>query len=306
MLIRILLLRNTTEDLNIVHKYQNASHLREVNRATPKSQSSQAPALQSTALSSTLLGIHTPSQQLEFAARIIKYNQPENYTDRARVAGILARAGLYNGHYHPQHSINLTQAAVIANSSMTAYVNAPFNVRPQGNDWQLQTPPNQGNYGTRYPSAAYVALNGYQQLNVRQTLYPGYNSLGFTSSFTLAPNQSLLVTFSGKPKLKDYGFWSLSVYGSDQYLIRNPLYRYSVSDRTLNLRYEDGAYIYGLNANETRDNVFHILVQDVHTPPPVTSNWTSNWLPADTRFSWICEFSFVCSWLWYECYANTW
>ena len=288
MLIRLLLLHNTTEDLNAVHAYQNASKLTPLNRTTPLQVNVYpAPPLQSLALNGSLLGIHTPAQQLEFAARIIAYNQPEIYSTRYRVASILAQAGLYDGHYHAVTDVNLTEAAVIANASITADVQAAAHIRSQGNGWLLPIPSYQGNFGTHYGSAAYVALAGYQQQTVRQTLYPGFGSLGFTSVFNLEPNTALLVTFSGKPRLQNTGFWSLSLYGADQYLVVNELDRFEVGDRTQNLTYEDGQYIYGPSANSSRDGPFQILVQPADLKPP--TNWTNNWLPAATTFTWICQ-----------------
>jgi hypothetical protein len=57
------------------------------------------------------------------------------------------------------------------------------------------------------------------------------------------------------------GFWSLTMYGPDQYLVANPLDRYSVGDRTPGLEWEpDGS-----------------LVIDIGAEPPAR---TTNWLPA--------------------------
>lgn len=285
MLIRILLLHNTTEDLNAVHGYQNASSLANVTRAASiQNNTSPAPRLESLALNGSLLGISTPAHQLEFAARIIPYTQPEVYSERFRVASILTNAGLYDGQYNST-AVNLTEAAVIANASITADVQSPAHIRSQGNGWQLSIPSYQGNFGTHYASTAYVALTGYQQQTVRQTLYPGYNSLGFSSSFRLQPNKSVLLTFSGKPKVVNPGFWSLAVYGADQYLIPNDLNRFEVGDRTYNLTYEDGERIYGPGSNSSRDGPFQILVQPADLRPP--RNWTNNWLPTNSSFSWI-------------------
>jgi hypothetical protein len=260
--------------------------LTQIARAAPlQTNTKPAPSLQSLALNNSLLGIQGPSLQLQFAARIIPFTQPQIYSERYRVASILSSAGLYDGHYQPPANLNLTLAAVIANASITADVENPSHIRSQGNDWQLSIPSYQGNFGTHYASAAYVALAGYQQQSVRQTLYPGYKSLGFTSQFQLEPNQSLLVTFSGKPKLQSSGFWSLTVYGADQYLVANELNRFEVGDRTYNLTYPDGEYIYGPNANSSRDRSFQILVQPANIRPP--ANWTNNWLPTNETFSWI-------------------
>lgn len=286
MLIRLLLAHNTTEDLEAVHRYQNASSLVAVSRHQTIGEHSHAPSLISTAFANnTLLGIDTPARQLEFAARIAPYNQPQNYSDRYRVASILTRAGLYNGHYHAASGINLTQAAVIANESITADVEAPAHIRQQSNEWKLSTVAYQGNFATHYAGAAYVALAGYQQQTVKQVLYPGYETLGFTQMFHLGPNTSYLFTFSGKPQVKEVGFWSLSLYGADQSVIANPLNRFEVGDRTYGLVYEDGGYVYGPQANSSQDGPFQILIQPVDLAPP--ANWTSNWLPTETTFSFL-------------------
>ena len=162
-------------------------------------------------------------------------------------------------------------------------------MRDFGNDWKLSIPSYHGNFGKNYASAAYVAIAGYQQQTIRQTLYPGFRSVGFTSVFTLQPDQSLLLTFSGKPKLTAPGFWSLSDYGADQNLIPNLLEPYEVGDRTYSLTYQVGSGdVYGPQANASHDGPFQNLVQPANTLPP--RNWPSNWLPAETTFSWLSEF----------------
>ena len=76
----------------------------------------------------------------------------------------------------------------------------------------------------------------------------------------------MLFTFSGKPKLKPAGFWSLSVYGANSYLVPNPINRYEVGDRTYNLTYEDGGYVYGPQADASKDGQF--LLQPADLVPP--------------------------------------
>ena len=288
MLIRILLLHNTTSDLALVHKYQNASALTNLTRTAENG----APALISLAPNGTLLGIQGPAEQLAFAASILPYTTPEIYAQRTRVNSILAQAGLTGGKYSAPKGVNLTEAAVIANASIHADVEAPAHIRDEGNGWQLSIPSYQGNFGANYAAAAYVALAGYQQQKVDQTLYPGYGALGFTSGFSLEPNKSLLLTFSGKPKVSKLGFWSLSIYGEDQYLIPNSLNRFEVGDRTYSLTYEDGSSVYGPNATASKDGPFQILVQPSNLQPP--ANWTNNWLPANQTFTWIRK-SYLCT-----------
>lgn len=287
MLIRLFVKQNTTEDLNQLHIYQNASGLTPIPRQnTTYTAPSPAGNLSSLAPNGSLLGISTSEKLLSFAAKFVPYNQPENYTDRYRVASILGAAGLYSGSYHAPADLNLTLAETIANASITADIRTPSHVRYLSNDWQLTIPSYQGNYATHYAPRAYIAIAGYQQQTVRQTLYPGYKNVGFSSTFSLAANQSLLLTFSGKPLLRPSGFWSLSVYGADQYLIPNSLNRFEIGDRSTNLTYQDGGgLVYGGNANETQDGPFQVLLQDVENPP--AANWTGNWVPSTQSFSFI-------------------
>lgn len=288
MLIRLLLIQNTTENLSAVHKYQNDTSLTQVDRAPAEdAEYGITPSLESLALNGSLLGIHTPEQQLEFAARIVPYNPPQVLTEQRRVSQILGIAGLRQDHFSAVETVNLTEAATIANASIAADVHNPDHIQDQGNGWELAIPSYQGNYGTNYAAAAYVALYGYQQQRSVQTLYPGYRSLGFTSNFTLEDDEALLLSFSGKPKLSraHSGFWSLTAYNEDQYLIPNDINRYEVGDRTYNLTYDDGKSIYGPGADDETDGPFQILVQHADSRPP--SNWTSNWLPVSPTFSWI-------------------
>lgn len=295
MLIRLFVKQNTTADIDQIHSYQNASSLTNVIR-NPAEQvaanASTTPSLASLAPNGTFLGVQTPLELLNLSAKLVQYNPPENLTDLDRVSSTLTLAGLYNGEYHPPAGVNLTYASAIANATISADITNSSHIRELGNNWQVSIPSYQGNYGTNYGVRAYIAIAGYQQQTVRQTLYPGYKNLGFTSIVTLQPNTSALFTFSGKPPLKTAGFWSLSVYGSDQYLIPNALNRFEIGDRSTNLTYQDGSgTVYGSSANASHDGPFQVLVQNVNATPP--ANWTGNWIPGDSTFSYICEYSII-------------
>lgn len=91
---------------------------------------------------------------------------------------------------------------------------------------------------------------------------------------------------------QEFGFWSVTVYGDDQYLIPNPIGRSEVSDRTWNLTYQGtNQTIYGPEANATRNGPFQVLLQPADIPPP--ANWTSNWLSVAKNFSFISELKIV-------------
>lgn len=291
MLIRFFVASNTTDEVHQLNAYQNASSIRPVRRKQTIGAVPTAP-ISSYAPNNTLLGIDTPAKLLTLAAKLIPFNQPIAPAERYRVASILGAAGLVAGTYTPPPGLNLTHAAAIANASITADLAQPLHIRPLGHDWEVTIPAYQGNYSTHYAPRAYVAIAGYQQLTTAQTLYPGFRSVGFTSQLSLAPGRAVLLTFSRKPALRPTGFWSFSVYGADQYLVPNPLFRFEVGDRSDNLTYVAGGAVYGPQADARQDGPFQVLLQRVGTAPP--ANWTGNWLPVSETFSFISEWQPFC------------
>lgn len=89
------------------------------------------------------------------------------------------------------------------------------------------------------------------------------------------------------------GFWSVSIYGADQYLIRNPLNRFEVGERSYNLTYQNtGKLVYGPSADAKSDGPFQVLIQNVNATPP--ANWTGNWLPGSSSFTIISTSLLFC------------
>ncbi len=160
MLIRILLLANTTADLRAVQTWQNTSSLANVTRSVTLTNSS-LPAPNDTGLTlsnNTFLGINTPAKLLNLSARLLPYNGARVYSDRYRVDSILGYAGLLGGKYTPPSGVNLTYAAAIANASISAQLADPANVQQLGNGWQLSIPSFQGDFGVNYDPRAYESL----------------------------------------------------------------------------------------------------------------------------------------------------
>ena len=295
LLIRLLLKYNTTENLNIVHQIQNQTKLVPVPRVIQQPYTLAAPAFTGSLINDSLTGT-PPEQLLQLLSRIAVYNQPARLSERYRIATILGEAGLVSGTYIRPAGVNITQAYAIANATIQKYITDPNTINFVGNNWQLQKPgyavgtPSpkkttyliplllQGDYGTNYGHRAYIARTGYQQTVPSITIYPGLNGPPF-SNYALPANQSYLFTFSRKPPVISslYGFWSLTFYGPDQYLIPNPLNIFEVGDRS-NITYDDGSLIYGPGSNAGKDGSFRVLVQQTDIVPP--QNWTSNWIPA--------------------------
>ncbi|KAM0801129.1 hypothetical protein BDR22DRAFT_972437 [Usnea florida] len=277
LLIRLLLKYNTTENLNIVHQIQNQTKLVPVPRVIQQPNTLAAPPFTGSLINDSLTGT-PPEQLLQLLSRIAAYNQPARLSERYRIANILGQAGLASGTYIRPAGVNITQAYAIANATIQKYITDPNTINFVGNNWQLQKPGYAGDYGSNYAHRAYIARTGYQQTVPSITIYPGLNGPPF-SNYALPANQSYLFTFSGKPPVISslYGFWSLTFYGPDQYLIPNPLNIFSVGDRS-NITYDDDSLIYGPGSNAAKDGSFRILVQQTDIVPP--QNWTSNWIPA--------------------------
>lgn len=164
----------------------------------------------------------------------------------------LELAGIHDGEYDPVSCVNLTSAYTASTLSVGTYPAAKY--LDVGNNWQL--PPVIGQYGTDYRARASIASRFYLALTPDVALYPSY-----THSFRLAANESLTLAFSGKPPLRDLGFWSMTLYNEEGYLVANELDRYSVSDRS-GLEFKDGEGVY----DSDRDGPFEVLVQAGEPP----------------------------------------
>ncbi|KAH4057694.1 hypothetical protein HBH50_236900 [Parastagonospora nodorum] len=271
MLGRILVRQNTTEDIATIRDYQDQTILKTIPRNLSQPYAAQAPRL-SRELIDTSNATNRVTGYLNLLAKIGQFNQPDVLSDRYRVASKLGLAGIADGIYTPPHTVNLTAATIAANASIAAAYSQ--NLIDVGNNWVIPKVKCQGIFGLEYGCRAYRALRGYLGLVQSENLFITNKS----DNLTLGATEAFLFTFSGKPPIKSTGFWSLTVYGADQYLVPNELGRYVVGDRSTQLKFEDGGLVYGDGANGTEDGRFQVLLQPADVPPP--ENWTSNWLPA--------------------------
>ncbi|MCJ1432087.1 hypothetical protein MMC27_001443 [Xylographa pallens] len=282
ILIRFLL-RNNTTDVPIVQTLQKQISIVPANRCDDSQP--KAPALTPTLLSTSLntttaallfpgsLDATTVDQLLNLTARLSSYDPPENTSETSIVNSQLALAGLHNGVYTPPAGLNLTLASLLADESLTASIRAPSLYQNFGNNWRTFISAASGNFHSYYAARTFIAWSGYLELVQYEALYPEYfGSASGNAIMTVTANQSILMTFSDKPPVT--GFWSLTAYGVDNYLIPNGLERFSLGDRS-NLTYPNGGLVYG---NTSSNGNFQILMQPADVSPP--ANWTSNWLPA--------------------------
>ncbi|KAJ5618929.1 DUF1254-domain-containing protein [Penicillium lagena] len=265
----------TPEDLAQLHALQNQTHLRTVEKNIKYS---TAPPLTISMLNSSLSS-DPATKLMQLTARIAPHNPPRDISDLGRVNRMLHEAGIHpDGSYRPPHGVNLTAAYTTSQQEIFAAVTLPQNELTLSHGWTSLSPTAQGDYGTNYAMRAFVAYSGYLALDASQALYPSYSAGGKNKTLNLAPKQAYIFTFASKPPLDETGFWSLTAYDAEQYLVPNPEDRYALNDRG-NITYANGSRVYGdAGASSPADGSFQLLVQPADVIPP--KNWTANWLPA--------------------------
>jgi hypothetical protein len=121
-------------------------------------------------------------------------------------------------------------------------------------------PPATGAFGTDYDLRAVVALNGIAANRPTEAVY----SIGLTDSAlaNLEGAHDYVIRFPAKDLPPARYFWSLTMYDHSFELVKNPIDRYEIGNRTAGLRH---------NKNRSLDLYLS------HSLPP---GHRSNWLPA--------------------------
>ncbi|KAJ5720199.1 DUF1254-domain-containing protein [Penicillium malachiteum] len=256
------------EELEIIQSYQNQSSLTKV----PKSQGgcSAIPAITMRLLNSTLSS-DIATQVMQLTSRIAPYSPARNSSDQSCVDANLKAAGIEHGKYEPQAGQEVEYSFNVTQHQMSIVASSPVNSMSLGNNWTALQSSVQGDFGTNYLLREYVATTGYLMLKQSEALYPRYS----TGDLSLSANEAYVFTFESKPPLIDKGFWSLTAYNAEHFLISNDEDVYSRGSNS-NITYSDGTLIYG--DNDHTERTFQLLIQPDSVKPP--SNWTSNWIPA--------------------------
>ena len=209
---------------------------------------------------------NTIKQLLQLTARLTLFNPPEVERDVVWVSSTLQLAGLIGGSYTQPAGVDLGAASVTATGAVMAAGNKSANFDDLGNGWSRLAAGISGDFKSHYVVRSLVTAQGYLQLSADQAVYPIY---AVTSS--LLANQTYRVTFFGKPQVN--GFWSLTAYGADVFLVPNELDKYSVGDRSA-ITYQDDSLVYGGSGGSGNSNKpFEILLQSTDVIPP--SNYCS-------------------------------
>ncbi|KAJ7714032.1 hypothetical protein B0H14DRAFT_3523113 [Mycena olivaceomarginata] len=254
-------------------------------QAGPAASKARAPALTAALLNANLTTSNPPLYIMQLTARVAAYNPPEVAADVPSITTTLEAAGIsLTTHTYTQPSgIDLSFAYTAAQAAMLAVASNPSDFVSLGDSWTALAPPLCGDFQSHYDVRAFVAVQAYLQLQASEAIYPLYE----INQDTYA-NQTYMVEFFGKPQVK--GFWSLTMYGGDGFLVPNSLDRYSLNNRG-NMTYPDGTLVYGSESPADSTEPFYMLLQS--TDIPASAEWESNWLPTPADGG---EFRFYLRW----------
>ncbi|KAK7028727.1 DUF1254-like protein [Favolaschia claudopus] len=250
--------------------------------------SAGAPPLTSALLNDNLAVDNPSLHLLQLLSRVASFNPAEEASDAEHVAATLEAAGISasSQSYTQPPDLDLASAYTTALNLVQQVPSNPANLLPLGSSapitWSTTLPSLSGDFHTRYDLRAYISIsNAYPptQLHASHLDPPCFYA-----------NQTYMVEFSGKPDVR--GFWSLTVYDGEGFLIPNALNRYSLGDRA-NLTYSDGTPVYDGNGNGAGGDskAFYMLLQS--TDVEVATEWESNWLPTPAdgaKFIFILRF----------------
>ena len=129
-----------------------------------------------------------------------------------------------------------------------------------------------GDFGTEYSYRAMIALGGLGANTLDVAMYTKTNKDESGESMTGA--HVYQIHFGTMPPVLGNGFWSITAYGSDDFLIDNPLNRYAINDRSDFELNEDGSLDIIVSAAEpekagnwlpVNEDEFHLYMR-IYTP----------------------------------------
>lgn len=107
---------------------------------------------------------------------------------------------------------------------------------PVKNGWNLAL--NAGDYGTDYLVRSYVAVVGLGANRVEDAFYP--NARMDSAGQPLDGANTYVVHFDSEPPVK--GFWSLTAYTAERFLVPNPINRFAIRGSDPLVRNSDGSF----------------------------------------------------------------
>lgn len=117
-----------------------------------------------------------------------------------------------------------------------------------------------GNFGTAYDYRTMVALMGLGANTTDIAIYPRTST--DSAGADLTGQKTYTLHFDALPPTVGNGFWSVTAYGEDNFLIDNPISRYCVNDRSGLHRNADGSVDVTLSKDAPEDTTNWLPVSD--------------------------------------------
>lgn len=143
-----------------------------------------------------------------------------------------------------------------------------------------------GNFGTAYSYRTMVAMRGLGANTTDIAIYPKVDT--DNTGTVLTGKKTYVLHLDSFPPTVEDGFWSVTAYGEDNFLIDNPINRYCLNDRSDLKRNPDGSVDIILSKDAPEDTTnwlpvgegeFHIFLR-IYKPD---WNTLSDWQPATIR-----------------------
>lgn len=98
-----------------------------------------------------------------------------------------------------------------------------------------------GDYGTEYGYRAMVSLRGLAANPIDSAVYAKTTVDGAGNPLNGSNQYKIHFEKDALPPVEDFGFWSITVYGQDDFLIANEENKYAITDRTPFVKNADGS-----------------------------------------------------------------
>lgn len=123
-------------------------------------------------------------------------------------------------------------------------------------DWRFFGDPI-GDFGTAYAYRALVAMMGLGANPTSVAIYPKLNV--DHDGQTLTGEKTYTLHIEQMPPVLEKGFWSITVYGADDFLMANPINRFCINDRSDCVYNEDGSLDLRLSKDEPAEGAANWL-----------------------------------------------
>ena len=257
-------------DFKKVHKIQNELTATPLNKYGKKGWKPKEPKNPDTTVNNPPL----PSGMAYYdkLGKLMKRYPPpaEDAAELAELAKIGVGPGLTpstDTSLSPDTVRGMTDAVSKGDASVVSDLTADYVAGFEAHNGYLIAPT--GNYGTDYRLRAMVTRVGFGALPPEQAIYPLAQTDRTLSPLTGDKRYVLHIPAGQFPPVSKKGFWSMTLYDLNGFLIPNPIDRYLINDRT--------------DLHENPDGSVDIYIQSTEpTDPAQAQNWLPS--PAGQRF----------------------